>query len=193
MSGGQGLLVIVSGPSGAGKTTIAHEVERRVGARFSVSMTTRAQTAKDVDGRDYIFVDESRFREEIDRGGLLEWAEVFGKFYGTPREPVERVIETGETMLLEIDVQGAIQVKEKLPEALAIFILPPDEATLLQRLRDRKREGEDQIQKRFAEAQREIRDAKACGVYDHFIVNDDLDSAIEKAEACVRERLSAVG
>ncbi|QDU71744.1 guanylate kinase [Mucisphaera calidilacus] len=190
---GTGLLVIISGPSGAGKTTIAHEVERRVGATFSVSMTTRAQTAKDVDGQDYVFVSDERFRAEIERGGLLEWAEVFGRCYGTPREPVERAVADGRTMLLEIDVQGAVQVKEKMPDALTIFILPPDEATLLQRLRDRKREGEDQIQKRFAEARREIALARESGAYDVFIVNDDLERAIGEAEGRVRERMSASG
>ncbi|WP_428386292.1 guanylate kinase [Mucisphaera sp.] len=181
-----GQIVIISGPSGVGKTTIAHEMEKRLKGVFSVSMTTREQTVKD--GRDYRFVTHEQFQKELEQGNFLEWAEVFGQCYGTPQGPVDQAVEEGKTIFLEIDVQGAIQVKTKRPEALAIFILPPDEPTLLKRLRERKRESEEKIQKRFAEATREIGEAHACGVYDHFVTNDDLAAAMDRAEQIIRDR-----
>lgn len=185
----QGLLLIISGPSGVGKTTITHHVEKRLNGIFSVSMTTRDQTDADKEGYDYIFVDEEEFRAAVKRGQMLEWAEVFGNCYGTPRRPVEMALEQGRLMILEIDVDGAEQVKGNMPEALAIFVLPPSEDELLNRLRRRNREGEAVIQRRFAKAKDEIARAHACGIYDHFIVNDTLDHAIEEAVSLVSARL----
>ncbi|MDX1683086.1 MAG: guanylate kinase [Phycisphaeraceae bacterium] len=181
-----GLLLIISGPSGVGKTTIARAVEDRCEGQFSVSMTTRPQTEKDREGVDYYFVDEATFTEHRENGDLLEWAEVFGNCYGTPREPVETAVANGELMILEIDVEGAVQVRARMPEALAIFIEPPDESTLLERLRGRGRDEEDVIQARFAEARREIERAHQSGVYDVFIVNDELDAAIERTVGVVQ-------
>lgn len=199
MSGGAGLLLIISGPSGVGKTTITRAVEERVaGAEFSVSVTTRAKTAADTEGKDYSFVDEGSFVGMIGRGDLLEHAEVFGNRYGTPRAWVEDRLAAGAVVILEIDVQGAIQVKRAMPGAFGIFVLPPSEEALLQRLRDRKREDEASIQRRFREAQREIRaahESTAGGpVYDEFIVNRDLDEAIGQAVGLVeRARLARSG
>ncbi len=188
----RGLLLIISGPAGVGKTTITREVERRVEGLFSVSMTTRAKTHKDVEGRDYFFVDYDRFQEAVAQDELLEHAEVYpGKCYGTPRWFVEEHLSRGKVVIVEIDVQGAIQVKAKMPDALAMFILPPSEAVLLQRLRDRGREPEADIQVRFAKARKEINLARESGIYDQFIVNDDLATAIEDAVAVVRERQQA--
>jgi len=185
-----GLLVIFSGPSGVGKTTITRGVERRVpDAVFSVSATTRAKTDADVDGVDYRFIDDAEFDAMIERDEFLEWAGVFGKRYGTPMPWVDEQLRRGRVVILEIDVEGAKQVKARRPEAAAIFILPPSPGELLDRLRSRKREDEAAIQKRFAEAQREIAEAEACGAYDHFIVNEALDAAIdEAAETVERER-----
>lgn len=187
-----GLLLIISGPSGVGKTTITRGVERSIAdSVFSVSVTTRAKTAADVEGVDYRFVDDAEFDRMIEADDLLEWADVFGKRYGTPRRWVDEQLARGRLVILEIDVEGAKQVKSRKPEAYGLFILPPGEDTLLERLRSRKREGEDLIQKRFAEARREIADAKASGVYDTFLVNDDLPRAIDEAIKAVRQARAA--
>ena len=184
-----GLLLIISGPSGVGKTTITRGVER--GTRdsvFSVSATTRPKTDADVDGVDYTFVSVDEFDRMIEGRELLEHADVFGNKYGTPRRWVEEQLERGRVVILEIDVKGAIQVKRQMPDAFGVFILPPSESTLLQRLRDRKRESEEIIQRRFAEAQREIALARESDVYDRFIVNDDLERAIAEALGAVKAR-----
>ncbi len=188
----RGLLLVISGPAGAGKTTITREVERRVGGVFSVSMTTRAKTHKDVEARDYFFVDYDRFQLAIAADELLEHAEVYpGKCYGTPRGPVEAQLKEGQVVILEIDVDGARQVKANHPQTLAVFILPPSEDELLARLRGRAREPESDIQVRFAKAKQEIDLARRSGVYDHFVVNDDLASAIDEVVQHVRARLDA--
>lgn len=177
-----GLLLIISGPSGVGKTTVTRGVERTIAdAVFSVSWTTRPQTSVDTEGVDYHFVSDAEFEDERARGGFLETAGVYGKQYGTPKAPVLEQLRRGRLMVLEIDVQGAILVKRQLPEALAIFILPPDEATLLQRLRDRKREDETMIQRRFSKAKEEIAAARAAGIYDHFLVNQNVAETIARA------------
>jgi len=185
------MLLIISGPSGVGKTTIVHRVERQLGGRFSVSMTTRPKSPKDVDGVDYSFVDQAHFARLRDSGQLLEWAEVFGHDYGTPKAPVVEALANGELMILEIDVEGAIQVKSALPEAFALFVLPPNEEALLERLRARQREGESVIQGRFAKAKHEMARARACGVYDAFVVNDDLEAAVQRTAALVSAECGA--
>lgn len=190
-----GLLLIISGPSGVGKTTITRGVERSIpGSVFSVSCTTRAKTPADTEGVDYFFVSDDRFEAMKARNEFLETAGVYGKKYGTPKAPVAEQLRRGRLVILEIDVQGAIQVKLQMPEALAVFILPPSEETLLQRLRDRKRENEALIQSRFQAAKAEIEAARASGVYDHFLVNDDLRATIERAVQLVtRERAKRTG
>ena len=186
-----GMVVIFSGPSGVGKTTITRAVERSIpGSVFSVSATTRQPTAADVDGVDYHFVSDETFCEMVERGEFLEWVDLFGKKYGTPRKWVEEQIARGRLVILEIDVVGAQKVKRQMPEAFGVFIMPPSEEVLLERLRARKREDEGVIQRRFAEARREIAQAKAGDVYDRFIVNDVLDHAIALATGAVREELA---
>lgn len=181
-----GMLLIISGPSGVGKTTITRGVERSIpGAVFSVSCTTRPKTPADVEGVDYRFVTDDDFERLKAAGEFLENAGVYGKKYGTPRAWVAEQLARGRLVILEIDVQGALQVKRQIPDAFAIFVLPPDEAALLQRLRDRKREDENGIQKRFAHARSEIAAARASGVYDLFITNDDVDRAIAQAVQAV--------
>lgn len=177
-----GLLLIISGPSGAGKTTITRGVERRIAdSVFSVSYTTRVKTPADTEGVDYHFTTDEQFNAMKARGEFLETAGVYGKQYGTPKAPVLEQLRRGRLMILEIDVQGAIAVKRQVPDAFAIFVLPPSEEVLLQRLRDRKREDEAQIQKRFAAAKAEIDAARNSGVYDVFIVNDKIDTATQRA------------
>ncbi len=187
-----GLLLIISGPSGVGKTTITHKVKDATNGRFSVSMTTRAPAAGDREGEDYHFVDQMTFNKTRDAGELLEWAEVYpGCSYGTPRQPVEQAVASGELMILEIDVEGAIQVKKQMEHAYAMFVLPPNENVLLERLRARARDDEAAIARRFAKAKAEINKAWDCGIYDDFIVNRDLNRAVDEAVALVQTRLSA--
>lgn len=184
-----GLLLVISGPSGVGKTTITHEVERRLGGVFSVSVTTRPKTDADVEGRDYYFITDEEFDRRRDAGDLLEWAKVFGRYsYGTPRGPVNEHLAQGRLMILEIDVQGALQIKGKMPDAFMLFVLPPSDEELLRRLRSRGRDSDEAIQRRFKEAQHEIQTARASHAYDAFIVNDDLKTAIEEACDLVQQR-----
>jgi guanylate kinase len=188
----RGLLLVISGPSGVGKTTITHEVERRLGGVFSVSVTTRPKTHADVEGRDYFFLSQDEFERRRDAGDLLECATVFGRYsYGTPRQPVTEHLAAGRLVILEIDVQGALQVKSKMPEAFMIFVLPPSDEELLRRLRGRGRDSEEAIQRRFLEAKREIEVARSSGKYDAFIVNDDLKHAIDLASELVEKRRNA--
>jgi guanylate kinase len=187
-----GMLLIISGPSGVGKTTITRGVERGIAdSVFSVSATTRPKTDSDVEGVDYHFIDDAEFDQMLGRDAFLEWAEVFGQRYGTPRKWVEEQLSRGRLVILEIDVEGAKQVKARMPEAFAVFILPPTEDALLDRLHKRKREPEEQILKRFAEAKREIAEARACGAYDTFLINDDVEQAIAQALRLVNERRAA--
>jgi len=190
-----GLLLIFSGPSGVGKTTITRAVERAIPTSvFSVSCTTRPKTDADVEGVDYRFLAREQFDEMEERGEFLETADVFGNKYGTPRDWVDEQLRRGRVVILEIDVDGAKQVKEAMPEAFGVFILPPSEQILLGRLRDRKREPEEVIQRRFGEAQREIAAAREGDagkpIYDAFVVNDDLDRAIGEALSLVQSRLA---
>lgn len=188
-----GLLVVICGPSGVGKTSIVREVKQRVDGIFSVSATTRARTAQDEEGVDYHFVSEHDFQGMIDRDEFLEHAQVFGRdWYGTPRPPIDRALADGNVVFLDIDVQGALQVHERCPEALLIFIMPPSEEALLARLRARGRDDEAAIQRRFAEAQREMSRSRESGAFDEFVVNSDLTAAQDRVHAIVEERRARV-
>ncbi|MEM1444644.1 MAG: guanylate kinase [Planctomycetota bacterium] len=177
---GHGFLVIVSGPSGVGKSSLVNAALPRLEAELSISMTTRSKRPGDVDGQHYHFVDRGAFEALIKDEAFLEWAEVYGNYYGTRRAFVQRHLEQGRLVVLEIDVEGAKQVKAKLPDAFAVFILAPDEDALLERLRGRKQDDEATIQKRFAQAKDEIARAQASGVYGKFIVNDTFDRAADE-------------
>lgn len=177
---GHGFLVIVSGPSGVGKSSLVNAALPRLDADLSISMTTRPQRPGDVDGKHYHFVDRGAFEALIKDDAFLEHAEVYGNFYGTRRAFVQRHLERGRLVVLEIDVEGAKQVKAKLPDAFAVFILAPDEDALLERLRGRKQDDEATIQKRFAQAKDEIARAQDSGVYGKFIINDDFDRAADE-------------
>ena len=190
MSSSKGLLLIISGPSGVGKTTIKDKVVDTLDAVFSVSMTTRAKSAKDAEGIDYYFVSRQEFEETRDSDQLLEWAEYNGNYYGTPRKPLEEHLAAGRLFVVEIDVEGAINTKRLYPDSVAIFVNPPNEDELLNRLRARERESEEVIQKRFAIAKGEIKRAAECGAYDHFIINDDLDTAVAEAINLVKTELA---
>ena len=185
----RGLLLVISGPSGVGKTTITRALERRLGGVFSVSATTRPRMEGEVAGHDYYFLSEHEFQQKADDGEFLEHAQVYGEYrYGTPREPVDRQIAEGKIVILDVDVQGAKQVKQAMPNAFTIFILPPNDEELLRRLRQRRREDEESIQRRFQEAKREVAFAEGSGVYDAHIVNDDLERTIDDAYCLINHQ-----
>jgi len=175
----KGKVVIVSGPSGVGKSTICEEVVKRLdNVYLSVSVTTRPRSEKEADGQDYWFISEQEFQERIDKGLLLEYAEVFGHLYGTPRDKVEESVREGNTVILEIDVQGAKQAKAIFPDALMIFILPPTEKDLVERMDHRGREAVDAAEKRLSGASSEI--AAAWQYYKHMVINEDLQQAVDE-------------
>ncbi len=179
-----GLLLILSAPSGAGKTTLAHALLKEdQPSLFSVSYTTRAPRGKEQDGVDYHFVQESAFREMIARDELLEWAEVHGNLYGSHRDTVAEA-RSGKLVAFDIDVQGGNMIKEKHPEAVSVFILPPSMVELERRLRSRGTDSEPVIRKRLDVARQEI-DA-GTRTYDYIIINDDLERALGDLRAVVR-------
>jgi len=178
------IVVVVSAPSGAGKTTVLVRALRELGGiRFSVSHTTRAPRGAERDGVEYHFVDRAAFERLRDEGGLLEWAEVHGNLYGTGLGEIERASAAGVDILLDVDVQGAAQVRRRIPEAVTVFILPPSYEVLEQRLRSRGQDDEATIRRRLAAAGREI---DAFEQYDYAIVNDYLDGCVEELKSIVR-------
>jgi len=185
-----GKLVVITGPSGVGKTTIRQEVIRRSNATYSVSATTRRPRAGEVDGRDYYFVHRTAFQQMIDNDELLEWAKVFGRLYGTPEKPVKQAIQQGQKVILDIDVQGGLQVRRKMPEATFILVLPPSDEELARRLRGRGSEDEAETARRLAAAKKEIETAERSGVYKHEVVNDDLEQAVQQVVDIVNEEHS---
>ena len=177
-------MIVVSAPSGAGKTTVVHRLLSEMpGLRFSVSHTTRAPRGHEREGVEYYFVDRATFEGLRDDGKLLEWAEVHGNLYGTGLEEEKRAHEDGVDLLLDVDVQGAAQVREKMPEAVTVFILPPSYEVLERRLRGRGEDDESTVKRRLAAAGQEIKSYKD---YDFAIVNDDLDASVEALKSIVR-------
>lgn len=182
-SNNKGYCYIISAPSGSGKTTLIHSIMNEIERlHFVTSYTTRSARQGEVDGKDYHFVTKSRFQEMIDQDLLLEWAEVHGQYYGTPRESVEQTIRSGEDVVLEIDVQGAETVRRKLPEAVSIYILPSNPETIHTRLVERGKENEEAIRMRLSTARREI---AALDQYDFLVVNDDLDEACRELRSII--------
>src|SRR5215218_5836401 len=173
-----GLLIVLCGPSGVGKSTISRMLAERLNVSYTVSATTRPKTAKDDDGKTYEYIDQAEFYRRLDSDQFLEYAQVYGNYYGTPKHPALDFLAAGRDVLLEIDVQGALQVRYQYPDALMIFILPPDAPTLLTRLETRGRDSEEDVSKRFRAARREIHMAKASGASDFMVFNDDLDRAV---------------
>lgn len=188
-----GLLLVVAGPSGVGKTTIVREIVRRFGGVFSVSATTRAPGPGESHGVDYWFIDVPTFQKWMEEGRFLEVAEVFGRnWYGTPADPVDHAVSRGQLAALDIDVQGAETVRAKRPDAFAVFILPPSEEELRRRLKSRGRDDDVAIERRFSEAKLEIERSKRPGTFDSFVVNDDLPATIDAVEQLVRERIDRI-
>lgn len=171
----RGVLFVVSGPSGVGKSTLVKAALARIpGLSFSVSATTRAPRPGERDGVEYHFVSQERFAELVGDDGFLEHAAVYGNRYGTLRAPTEAALSTGRSLLLDIDVQGSAQVRRALPEAVHVFVLPPTFAALEARLRARGTEPEEVIRRRMTEAAEQLRGAPT---YDYLVVNDDLETA----------------
>ena len=181
----KGLLIVISGPSGVGKGTVRKALFEREGHDlvYSVSMTTRKPRDGEVDGSDYYFVSQEEFERQIENDNLLEYAKFVGNYYGTPFDKVEEQLDNGNEVVLEIEVQGAIQVKAKKPDAVFIFIAPPSYEALEQRLRRRGTESEEIIKERLDKAHREIEQAPA---YDYIVINDDVDNAADRIMAIIR-------
>lgn len=174
----KGNLFIVSGPSGAGKGTLVKELLRRVpDAWVSISVTTRDPRPGEAEGRDYYFVSDAEFDALVRTGGLLEWAEVHGNRYGTPRAAVEDRMRQGKQVLLEIDPQGAFQIRDLMPESILLFIKVPSIQELKRRLEGRGSETEEQMAERMETAEREL---ELVGTYDHVVINDDVSRATDE-------------
>lgn len=185
-----GLLMIISGPSGVGKTTLIERLNEKFDFTFSVSATTRQRTEHETDGIDYYFLDEPTFKQWVDEDKFLEHACVFGRYwYGTPKQPIEKNMAEGRIVLLDIDVQGARLVKAEEPDTFSVFILPPSEEALHKRLVDRGRENAEIIERRFSEAKSEIKSAYELGIYDAMVTNDDLDRAADELDHLLEARL----
>ncbi|MFP4053622.1 MAG: guanylate kinase [Phycisphaerae bacterium] len=172
-----GKLVVVTGPSGVGKSSILRRALPRTGARFSVSATTRPPREGETPGEDYHFVSREAFEDMIAHGEMLEYAEVHGELYGTPAQPVMEAVGRGETIVLDVDVQGGIQVHEKKPDATFVLIVPPSDEELARRLTGRGTDSQQQIQRRLGVARQEVQTARESGFYRNVVVNDDLESA----------------
>ena len=177
-------LLVLAAPSGAGKTTLVKKlVERIDNLKFSISYTTRERRSTEIDGVDYFFVTKTKFDHLRDNDELLESAQVFDNFYGTSRSQVERHLANGDNVLLEIDWQGARQVRESMPDAVTVFILPPSVTELERRLRDRRTDSDRVIERRLRDA---VSDMQHWSEFDFAIVNDDLDVAVSELEAIMR-------
>jgi guanylate kinase len=182
-----GKLIVLSAPSGAGKTTIAHEIMRiNPSLRFSVSATTRPRREHELDGVDYSFLTKQEFQRRVKAGEFVEWEEVYGDYYGTLRAEIDRVITGGLSILFDVDVKGGLSIRKQYPDALLIFIRPPNVETLLERLRNRRTEDEQTIRRRMERVAMELDLGRAFG---HQVMNDTLADAVEQVDRLVKRHL----
>ena len=184
----KGLLIVISGPSGVGKGTIIKRFidDSDLKLAFSVSMTTRNKREGEVEGVNYYYVTREQFEKTIEEGGLLEWTEFVGNYYGTPLAAVEKLRNEGKNVLLEIEVDGCQQVKKKVPDALTIFIVPPSLKELENRIRGRKTEAEEIVQQRLAKAEKEL---EKTNQYRYVVCNDDVDLAADIIRVIIRHHM----
>ena len=187
-----GALLVISGPAGSGKGTVIKELHKIGDYRYSISATTRKPRQGEKDGIDYYFVSEGEFLDKISKGEMIEYVKYSGNYYGTPREPVEKMLEAGHNTILEIEVEGAMSIKEKFPEAVMIFLTPPTYAELERRLRDRGTESEEAIEMRLGRAKKEIR---LISAYDYLVINEfnmqkEAALAIDRIVETAKYRLS---
>lgn len=174
----KGILIVISGFSGAGKGTLVKELVGKYGEyALSVSMTTRKPRPGEQDGVDYFFTDREGFEAAIARGGLVEYAQYCGNYYGTPRNYVEEQLEAGKHVILEIEIQGALKIREKYPESLLIFLTPPSAGELRRRLEGRGTEGAEAVARRLARA---VEESEGVEAYDYIVVNDSLEECVEE-------------
>ncbi|MCD7731153.1 MAG: guanylate kinase [Oscillospiraceae bacterium] len=179
----KGVLFIVSAPSGCGKGTILAEILKSGNIYYSISATTRSPRPGEVNGVNYHFISKEEFEELIENNGVLEYASYCDNYYGTPRKPVEDMLNEGKHVILEIEVQGALKVMQKCPDAVSVFILPPSMKELERRLRKRGTEDNDVIKKRLSQAEDEIKYAEN---YDYIMVNCELEKAVNDLAAIIR-------
>lgn len=184
-----GKLFIISGPSGAGKGTICQRIIEETKVELSVSMTTRKPRTGEVEGKNYYFTTKEAFRQEIDDDGFLEYAEVYGNFYGTPRDKVIERLERGIDVVLEIDIQGALNVKNAYPNGIFIFILPPSMSELRKRITGRGTETEEAINLRLSQTLKEV---SYIDKYDYCVVNGELEEAVDRVRAIITAEHSRV-
>lgn len=190
----KGILFILSGPSGVGKGTVRKALfEQSTDLRYSISMTTRDPREGEVDGVDYFFKSRNEFEKLISEGQLIEHAEYVGNYYGTPRQYVEKTLNEGKDVFLEIEVQGALKVRENFPEGVFVFLIPPSLEELKDRIVNRGTETEEKVKNRLKAAKEEI---DMMDAYDYVVVNDQIDNAVTKvksivaSEHCKRERVA---
>ena len=183
-----GKIIIISGPSGVGKSTLIRELARRISAKISVSVTTRSPGISEKNGADYHFVSKNIFEDLIKENKLLEYTEYLGNYYGTPLDPVRDILNSGKDVILGIEARGAKEVAKKFPDAIIICLCPPSDRELARRIKARGRDDEPAIQKRIENAKKELELARNSGIYKHWVINDDLDQTVDElVKICKQE------
>lgn len=183
-----GKLIVISAPSGSGKTTIVREIMKlNPSLEFSVSATTRARRQGEVDGMDYYFMSDEEFRQRVNEGEFVEWEELYGDRYGTPRKEVDKALRNGKHLLFDVDVKGGLSIRRQYPDALMIFIRPPDMEVLTQRLQNRRTESDETLARRLERVPMEL---EMGATFAHQIVNDDLEKAVGEVQKIIHTYLS---
>ncbi|HOW74009.1 MAG TPA: guanylate kinase [Phycisphaerae bacterium] len=187
-----GILVCVSGPSGVGKTTVCKRLAQRLDALLSVSITTRPRRSHEVDGRDYWFISRKEFERRLEQGAVIEHAQVYGgHYYGTPAEPVIEALAAGRVVILEIEINGTIQVKRRFPDMVGVYLTAPTTEEQRSRLVGRAADSPAAVAERLSKAEQEMGQARACRAYQYFVVNQDVEKTVLELERIVQEKQRA--